>query len=293
VVEQIAITIMSTDDLRISYRNFELRKPDPNLHRDLERGWLLPYLLRCDELTWDRWGYWYRLMLKGALPPEQIPQIEFLSEGGRSGGQFTSDSAGWSRVMKLWEHNFDQVAPYWQGWGSREYIEYVLDWLLFGFGANAEAPKELTPGSSDRLYQTFDLGPMLLWPYDYLGDIFAEMAIGKHAGFYPTPHSVVKMMVDVLMVDKTDKDMRLATTCDPCSGTGRMLLFASNHSLCLAGQDVNPLVVKASLVNGFLYAPWMVKPIQWAWEQSNAPHGANVNGEHIPPGMKLTQGALL
>jgi hypothetical protein len=28
----------------------------------------------------------------------------------------------------------------------------------------------------------------------------------------------------------------------------------------LYGQDINPTVIKASLVNGYLYAPWMVKP---------------------------------
>jgi hypothetical protein len=50
------------------------------------------------------------------------------------------------------------------------------------------------------------------------------------------------------------------STLDPCLGTGRMLLHASNYSLRLYGQDINETCVKASLVNGYLYAPWMVKP---------------------------------
>jgi len=47
---------------------------------------------------------------------------------------------------------------------------------------------------------------------------------------------------------------------DPCAGTGRMLLAASNHSYRLHGCDINPTVIKVTLVNGFLYAPWLVRP---------------------------------
>jgi hypothetical protein len=39
-----------------------------------------------------------------------------------------------------------------------------------------------------------------------------------------------------------------------------MLLAASNHSYRLYGCDINPTVIKATLVNGFLYAPWLVRP---------------------------------
>ena len=50
------------------------------------------------------------------------------------------------------------------------------------------------------------------------------------------------------------------TVCDPALGTGRMLLTASNYSYRLYGMDINQTVIKASLINGYLYAPWMVKP---------------------------------
>jgi hypothetical protein len=39
-----------------------------------------------------------------------------------------------------------------------------------------------------------------------------------------------------------------------------MLLAASNHSYRLYGADIDPTVIKATLVNGYLYAPWLVKP---------------------------------
>jgi hypothetical protein len=315
--------------LRRDYANFPLRKPDPAVQRPgLERGWLLQYLLACDEITWRRWEYWYALASQPdgehALPPNPIPKIEFLGEGGSSTAEVLALPAGprdldgpndlprerrvarvarhgggWSKTRKLWEHVFSQVADAWQGWSSSTYIDYVLDWLLFGFGYTEEAPREPRgcEGASDRLYQAFDLGPMLLWPYDYLGDLFAEMSLGKHAGFYPTPHNLVQMMVEMAFGGGNGEDQRIATTCDPCMGTGRMLLLASNYTLNLAGMDINPIMWKATLVNGYLYAPWMVRPIQWAWDLAGRPHGAMVDvpGEEEPqlalPGVALSRRA--
>lgn len=59
------------------------------------------------------------------------------------------------------------------------------------------------------------------------------------------------------------KDCRRESVCDPCVGTGRMLLHASNHSLRLYGLDIDATLCKATLVNGYLYAPWMVRPLAW------------------------------
>jgi hypothetical protein len=39
-----------------------------------------------------------------------------------------------------------------------------------------------------------------------------------------------------------------------------MLLVASNFSVRLFGQDINPTVIKALLVNGYAYVPWLVRP---------------------------------
>jgi hypothetical protein len=40
-----------------------------------------------------------------------------------------------------------------------------------------------------------------------------------------------------------------------------MLLHSSNRSLCLFGQDIDPLVVAMCKINGALYAPWMSFPL--------------------------------
>jgi hypothetical protein len=68
-----------------------------------------------------------------------------------------------------------------------------------------------------------------------------------------------------------DSDNRLKSVNEPCVGTGRMLLYASNYSLILSGQDINLTCVKATLVNGYLYAPWMVKPLDFLFADSSPP----------------------
>ena len=112
-------------------------------------------------------------------------------------------------------------------------------------------------GASARLYQEFNLETLLAWPHDYLGDILAENRHGQQLGFYPTPMPVARMMAAMTL---GREDAHCKSVCDPCVGTGRLLLAASNHSYRLYGCDLNPTVLKATLVNGWLYAPWLVRP---------------------------------
>jgi hypothetical protein len=118
---------------------------------------------------------------------------------------------------------------------------------------------------NERLYRQVNLGPILERPYDYLGDLVAE---GKSNGwnptaFYPTPHNVAELMIRMTMADKREdgRDPRLLTVDDPCVGSGRLLLHASNISLCLYGQDIDPLAVAMCKINGALYAPWLSFPL--------------------------------
>src|SRR5919197_815569 len=57
------------------------------------------------------------------------------------------------------------------------------------------------------------------------------------------------------------RDLRLTSVNDPCVGSGRMLLHASNFSLRLYGQDIDPLAVALCKINGALYAPWLSFPL--------------------------------
>lgn len=246
--------------LRNELIKYKPQKIDPNLKRDLKHGWLIPYLLKTDSYTWKRWDYWLRTMEAEKLLDEPIPQIEFYCGGNRAEGLN-------SPLMRHLEKCLNLISQHgsWQGWSGWQYFDYFLDWLLFGFGhpGHPKLPKEPAgaEGVSMQLYQTYDLHWQLLFPWDYWGGILAENNHGKYLGFYPTPHNVVKFMSLMLFEGpESQTDHRMQTVCDPCLGTGRMLLYASNYSLRLFGMDINPTVIKSSLVNGYLYAPWMVKP---------------------------------
>jgi hypothetical protein len=126
-----------------------------------------------------------------------------------------------------------------------------------------EAPC-LNEETNEKLYRQVNLQPLLETPYDYLGEY---VAAGKANGwnptaFYPTPHSVVELMVQMTLTeaDAEGRDPRVRTVNDPCVGSGRMLLHASNHSFCLFGQDIDPLVIAICKINGALYAPWLSFP---------------------------------
>ena len=72
------------------------------------------------------------------------------------------------------------------------------------------------------------------------------------------------------------RQWRTLSVCDPCVGSGRMLLHASNLSLNLWGQDIDSLAIAMCKINGALYAPWLSFPF------SPAILGGNVHGSSGP-----------
>lgn len=238
--------------LRHHFRDFPINtKPDPALTRDLKPGFLLPYLLEFDTLTYGRWDYWTECVCTGTLPERPIPQIDFLSSADQ-------------RTRKMLETTLNCIPRHgsWQSMGGWEYFRYLLQWMLWAFAhPGYDEPKEPfgCEGASMRVYQCLNICAWMLWPYDLLGDLLAENAYGKKQGFYPTPMHLCQLMTEMTM--NTGEDMRLKTVCDPAVGTGRFLLAASNYTLRLYGQDIDPLMYMATLVNGYLFAPWLVRPL--------------------------------
>ena len=239
----------------------------------LPRGFLLPALLTHDDRLYGRWDYLTAAWEAGELPPlstAPIPRIGFLS---------TPDKGTWRMLTRCLDAIPHHGSGGWQGWSSYAYFRFFLEWLLYGFhhAGQPEPPQEPSgcEGASDHLYQALDLGLWLENPYDYFGDLLAQNAYGKRQGFYPTPHNVAEMMTAMMMggqkseagegADDIDcaADTRILTVCDPCVGTGRLLLHASNYSLRLYGQDIDPVLCLATLVNGYLFMPWLVRPIPY------------------------------
>jgi hypothetical protein len=214
------------------------------------RGWLLPYVTLAHGFypaVADRWGYHLRTLQAGRLLDEPIPRIAFGTPGPRVAALLQD----WTRL----------IGRDLGGWGD---FRTLLDWLCWGLALSRDEP-HLGEEANEQLYRRFNLGPLLERPYDYLGQY---VAAGKAAGwnptgFYPTPHNVIECMVQMTMHDTRveGRDPRLRSFCDPCVGSGRMLLHASNFSLCLFGQDLDPLAVALCKINGALYAPWLSFPL--------------------------------
>jgi len=236
------------------------RKPDYSLEIEPKpHGWLFPTLILAESNCWGRWSHWLRTMEAGKLLDDPIPRIQF-------------DPHNAAPARKMHENALTHITKHgsWQGWGSWDNFNYYLDWQLYAFGHSGqkELPKEPEEGAFARLYQSYCLEAAIAYPADIYGDMLAENAHGKKSGFYPTPHHVVEMMTQITM---GTEDMRDKTVCDPCLGTGRMLLHASNYSYRLYGQDIDGTVIKAALVNGYCFAPWLVKPFSFLDQQLNDP----------------------
>ena len=150
-----------------------------------------------------------------------------------------------------------------------------LDWILWGFGEamneNGDQPK-IDSKTNEKWYRLFNLGLLLTNPTDYWGELYSETkgrGSWNRTGFYPTPQNVCNMICKMTMqsdLDKAEKngqDTRILSVMEPAVGTGRMLLEASNYSVNLWGMDVDRVCVNATKINGFLYAPWMVRPAPW------------------------------
>jgi len=125
-------------------------------------------------------------------------------------------------------------------------------------------------GASMRLYGLLNVPALQLFPYDYFGDLLSENVYGKKQGFFPTPHTVVEAMTRMTF-PSSEEDARLKSVCDPCVGTGRMLLHASNRSLRLYGMDIDDTLCKATRVNGYLFAPYLSCPLHWT--KGDVPQG--------------------
>jgi len=91
--------------------------------------------------------------------------------------------------------------------------------------------------------------------YEYLLKQFNELAPQRAGEFY-TPREVVKVMVQILDPDEGDE------VCDPCCGTGGMLILSHYHvaskgkdpkKLFLSGQEMNPDTLTIAKMNVVLH----------------------------------------
>jgi len=216
------------------------------------KGWLLPYLLDLDLMFSKRWDYWLETLETGKLLDKPIPRLNILA--GLDEGKEARHM-----LMTCLEHR--------RAYGQGVSLIDFLEWLLWGFGDHEqqERPRKVSEDLNEFWYRTFNLGLLLKYPKDYFGDIYAEErspSTNQRSGFFPTPDTICECMVRMTFAGEK-RDTRSLSVCEPCVGTGRMLMHASNYSLNLWGTDIDYGCVLACKVNGYLYMPWLVRPAPW------------------------------
>ncbi len=214
------------------------------------RGFLLPYAVQLHHsqaLIPDRWGYYFQILRCG-LTPDSIPHLSFCSSPDR----------GTIRAIERWINLIEETSL------AGSSFQTIVDWMAWALGVSDNQPA-LADSLQEKLYRTVNIEPWLLHPYDYLGDVLAEQRSRgwNTTGFFPTPHAVCEMITQLTMNEANSTnghDPRTQSIMDPCCGTGRMLLHASNYSLNLHGMDIDPLVLTIIKINGALYCPWLAFP---------------------------------
>jgi len=188
-----------------------------------------------------RWDYWLHTMYDGKVLDEPIPQTQWLG--------FPNDEA---------RKNIEDCLNYSSSrMGSGTFGNFI-DWLLYGFGDPnvKEFPNRIDPETNSFWYKTFNLGLLLKFPHDYLGQLAADkQGRGRWSNptaFFPTPMHVCDLMTKMTMQD-SDKT---SSVMDPCVGSGRFLMTASNYSLNLYGMDIDYQILKVCKANMFMYVPW-------------------------------------
>lgn len=205
-----------------------------------KKGWLIPYLIGLDQLFYKRWEYWTRAILTDKIPDKSIPYIEF--------------SMPMTYSEQLVNKNLKTCLDYASGRYSNVF-EKLIDWILWGFNQGKHFPN-INTETDDYWYRTFNLGLFYKEPADHLADMVSQYN-GNHNGYFPTPANVVQMMTVMTMGDKPRHEHKKMSVCDPCSGSGIMLMYASNYSLYLYGMDISALLCKVATVNAFIYVPWL------------------------------------
>lgn len=270
-----------------------------DLKRDLKPGWLFPHLYNHDALLHGRWEYWHRLQLvpgekfhllqepdpatriasiqEHILPKEPIPPITFGEGGSQNKGR------------KMLEICLDEMLTKGGYISLLTRIEYFLDWLLYGFGHPhpwfTQLPDEPSgcEGCSMVLYQLFNLFHLLYQPQDYWGNLIVEAkgkGSQKHTGYFPTPNTVAVAMAKILFSDR--QDTRLQIGYEPAIGTGVMTLEPSNQVLNMVGIDIDKLLLKACLVNWYLYCPWFAMPVFYLVDRVDLLWGNSLVGSDHP-----------
>lgn len=215
------------------------------------RGWLMFYIQgwhadpRMLKATGNRWDYYDRTVERGRMLDEPLPYVHYLEHVPEN-----------NPTLKQLEKWVEMCEDY--SWSS---LTYFVHWLGYALGTRAE-PSALTERAQERLYRNVQMQLLLEHPADYFATMMCvRKGSGKWnpTGFYPTPMTVCRFMVECLF--EREKDHRRESVLEPACGTGSMMLHAANFSMNIYGIDIDPLCCAIAAINGALYAPWIAFPL--------------------------------
>ena len=236
----------------------------------LSSGWFLNILSQNESSTNGRWRWWMSSRESGGFISDQIPQLDL------------QDKPAERAILQL-KWAMDIIDADWQRSPDAAFaaIDYLFDYLLWGLGSPMQPePPEDTFGTGgtfkkagvfDRLYQSFDSTPLLLYPYPYFGWLLAD--IGKQVGDSryesPMPVQDAKALA-AQMFPQRREDYRKELLIDPEIDTGLSLpLAASNYTCNIILTTTDKRLVKAAHLTSFFYIPWIMYPAAWVTDKDS------------------------
>lgn len=196
----------------------------------------------------SRWQWWSLALLEKKLPLAPYPKIKFEDH--------LENDKVFEKILDscLNKHGYE--------------FDDFLTWLLFCFGDPLSKDIKHIPNNAIEFWKnTFNPKLFLDHPGDWLGHYYETNLISPSAsrktGFFSTPPALCKLMVEISL-----KDSKLCDSFnEPCIGSGRILMEASNYVLNLTGNDINPILVKIAKINTWFYIPSAALPCkELLWE---------------------------
>lgn len=190
----------------------------------------------------ERWKWWFEVASLEGTPTTPYPEMGFATEMKESDTPY--------RMIK------SCVSPFTY---DHNVFNELVQFMLFSFG-DSETPNlnHIDQRKISHFRRTIDLKVFLDYPGDYWGHFLeVHMSHGERSmnGFFTTPPALCKLMVDLTIEDDRQENLT-KSFCDPCCGTLRMGLFASDKGvLQISGQDVSRTIYEVAKLNSYLYLP--------------------------------------
>lgn len=178
------------------------------------------------------------------------PPIDFLSFG----------DPGFDQTLNM-VVDYLHAIPKWWSSANYRFMPAFVAWMLYSLGHPTvpKLPEEPEKGAWKRVAKALKLELLILYPADYFGHLLATEQYGQWSSlkFYPTLQTCARLITASAASASYYLSGHQGPFCafDPCIGTGRLCLEASNCCRALVGWDRDPLLLQIALLNFVLYAP--------------------------------------